>query len=256
MEILGLQTDIIWEDQAANFKKVRSLLEKANPQPGSLVVLPEMFATGFSMDVSHIRSGTEEYMAATAREFGIYLLGGVTTAAKDGKGKNEAVVFDPQGREMARYCKLHPFSFAGENRYFVPGDSVVTFEWAGMKAAVFICYDLRFPEAFRKAVRKGVELFIVIANWPESRELHWTTLLRARAIENQAFVVGVNRCGKDPKHIYSGQSLIIDPRGQILAEAGKNEGFLQADLDPENVRTYRREFPALQDLRPEFFREI
>jgi omega-amidase len=252
MEILGLQLDIVWENKEANFEKVRGLLEKANATPGSLVVLPEMFDTGFSMNVSGICGGTDDFLAEMAKRFGIYLLGGTAGPAENGKGKNEAVVFGPQGKELARYGKLHPFSYAGETNYFVPGNSLVLFEWAGVKVAPFICYDLRFPEVFRQAVRQGAELFVVIANWPAARELHWKTLLRARAIENQAFVAGVNRCGKDPKHDYSGQSLIIDPRGQILAEGGTQEGILRAEINPELVRAYRQEFPALQDIRPEF----
>ncbi len=252
MELAGLQLDIVWENKAANFEKVRGLLKIANVAPGGLVVLPEMFATGFSMNVPGICGGTDDFLAETSKKFGIYLLGGAAGPAENGKGKNEAVVFDPQGKELARYAKLHPFSYAEETKYYVPGDSIVTFEWAGMKAAAFICYDLRFPEVFRQAVRRGVELFIVIANWPAVRELHWKTLLQARAIENQAYVIGVNRCGKDPKHDHSGQSIIVDPRGRILAEAGTQEGIIRVEINPEAVRAYRQEFPALKDIRPEF----
>ncbi len=252
MEILGLQTDIVWEDKEANFEKVRGLLEKANVTPGSLVVLPEMFATGFSMNVSKLCGQTDGFLADTARKFKIYLLGGTVSPAENGKGKNLAVVFNPEGNEVARYAKLHPFSYAGETDYFVPGNSLISFEWAGMKVAPFICYDLRFPEVFRQSVRRGAELYVVIANWPAARELHWKTLLQARAIENQAYVIGVNRCGKDPKHDHSGQSMIIDPRGQILAQAGTQEGMIRAEINPELIRAYRQEFPALKDLRPEF----
>jgi omega-amidase len=115
--------------------------------------------------------------------------------------------------------------------------------------APFICYDLRFPEAFRVATRRGAQVLAVIANWPAAREGHWMTLLRARAIENQTFVIGVNRCGTDPNHTYSGRSQIIDPRGEILADAGSTEGLIHGRLDLQLLTAYRNEFPALRDMR-------
>ena len=117
-----------------------------------------------------------------------------------------------------------------------------------MKVVPFICYDLRFPEIFRTAVRQGAEMFVVIANWPNRREMHWVRLLEARAIENLAYVVGVNRTGKDPKLVYSGRTMIIDPHGTILVEAGDLEGVIAADIDPAAVRNWRRDFPALRDM--------
>jgi len=115
--------------------------------------------------------------------------------------------------------------------------------------APFICYDLRFPELFRMAVRQGAQLYVVIANWPASRVHHWVTLLQARAIENQAYVVGVNRCGSDPKVAYAGRSLVVSPRGVILADAGGGERVLSAELDLAALQAYRAEFPVLQDMR-------
>jgi predicted amidohydrolase len=117
-----------------------------------------------------------------------------------------------------------------------------------MKAAPFICYDLRFPEVFRAAARRGAEIFLVIANWPDRREQHWVTLLQARAIENLAYVVGVNRSGRDPEHVYPGRSMIIDPHGKILADAGGGEAVISAEIDPAEVRNWRRDFPALADM--------
>ncbi|HKG80277.1 MAG TPA: nitrilase-related carbon-nitrogen hydrolase, partial [Pyrinomonadaceae bacterium] len=116
----------------------------------------------------------------------------------------------------------------------------------------FICYDLRFPEIFRAAVFQGAQLFVVIANWPASRVRHWITLLKARAIENQAYVMGVNRCGNDPKLSYSGHSMIIDPRGEVLADASEVEGVISAEIDAEALAQYRREFPFLNDIHHEY----
>jgi predicted amidohydrolase len=120
---------------------------------------------------------------------------------------------------------------------------------------MFVCYDLRFPEVFRMAALQGTELMIVIANWPEVRIQHWITLLQARAIENQAYVVGVNRAGRDPRLFHPGRSMIIDPHGTILVDAGEGESIATSDIDLEVVRDWRRSFPALRDIRAEFLSE-
>jgi len=137
-------------------------------------------------------------------------------------------------------------------RCYEAGASVVTFPWQGFSVAPFVCYDLRFPEVFRRAVRRGAELLVVIANWPHAREAHWLALLAARAIENQAYVVGVNRAGSDPHARYGGRSQIIGPRGEILAAAGADEQLLGAEIERAPLIAYRSEFPALGDMRKDF----
>jgi predicted amidohydrolase len=253
MIVACCQLDIVWEDKVATFERVAALVEQAPPPAGSLLLLPEMFSTGFSMAVERVHEGTaresEGFLATLARERRLTLLGGVVTRGTDGRGRNEAVAIDPEGHEVARYTKLHPFSYGGEARHYAPGNAVVTFDWSGCTVAPLICYDLRFPEAFRAAVRRGAQLFAVIANWPAEREAHWIALLRARAIENQAYVAGVNRCGRDPRLSYSGRSLIVDPRGEIVADAGGGPGVIQATVDLEDLLAYRRSFPALSDMR-------
>lgn len=253
MVVACCQLDIAWEDKARNHARVAALLDAAPPPPGSLLLLPEMFATGFSMDVARTTEGSERsserFLASLARERGLTIVAGVVTTAADGRGRNEALVVGPGGHEAARYCKLHPFSYGGEARHFAAGQGVVTFEWSGCTVAPFVCYDLRFPEAFRAAVRKGAQLLVVIANWPAEREAHWLALLRARAIENQAYVAGVNRCGSDPSLRYSGRSLIVDPRGEVLAEGSTGEGIVRAEIDLAALEAYRRTFPALADMR-------
>jgi predicted amidohydrolase len=252
MKVYCCQLDIAWEDKAKNFKKVHAQLEAERPEPGSLVVLPEMFSTGFSMNVGGIceeeTPGAEEFIREVAKEFGVLVMGGIVTRGEDGKGLNEAVVMTPEGAIVARYAKIHPFSLAGETEHYRPGTKIEMFEWNGMKVAPFICYDLRFPEIFRTAVREGAEMFVVIANWPIRRDMHWVRLLEARAIENLAYVVGVNRTGKDPKLEYPGRTMIIDPHGNIMVEAGDLEGVIAADVDAEMVRKWRREFPAIADM--------
>jgi predicted amidohydrolase len=259
MKVVGVQMDIAWEDKRANFAKVETLLAAETIAPDSLIVLPEMFATGFSMNVDKIcerESGeTETFLGSLAEKYQSCVIGGVVTRAHDGRGRNEALFIEPSGKDrVSRYCKRHPFSYGGEDKHYAPGREIAVVRTGGLSIAPFICYDLRFPEIFRDAVQYYTDCFVVIANWPQAREAHWTTLLQARAIENQAYVVGVNRCGSDPRHAYSGRSLIVDPRGTILADAGNTERVIQADLDPEEIAAWRREFPALLDMRPEYCR--
>ena len=253
MQVIGVQLDIAWEDKGASIDRARRLIDAARPQRGALIVLPEMFSTGFSMNVAKIKEGspsqTEQFLGAIARLYSIYIIAGVVTQGADGKGRNEAIVIDIQGKTILRYSKLHPFSLGGESQHYTAGDCIELFNWLGFMTAPFICYDLRFPEIFRAATRKGAHLFTVIANWPNKREGHWVTLLQARAIENQAYVVGVNRCGSDPGHLYPGRTLIVDPHGTVIADGGREEGLVTADIDIAKVISWRKEFPVLQDTR-------
>lgn len=253
MIIACVQYDIAWEDPYANYGIVRSLLGASSLPPGSLAILPEMFSTGFSMNVATIDDGptqeTQQVLADFACRMGIHLIGGVVTRGPDGRGRNEAVVCDPSGAIVARYQKMQPFRLGGESDHYTAGNDVVLFPWDRLTVCPLICYDLRFPEIFRSAVRRGANLFVVIANWPQTRISHWVALLQARAIENQAYVAGVNRIGKDPNHSYSGRSLIIDPRGEILADAGAGLGVISADVDFDALSAYRRELPFLEDIR-------
>jgi predicted amidohydrolase len=254
MKIYCAQLDTVWEDKTASCARAAALLRAAAPEPGSLVLLPEMFATGFSMNIAAIQEGAsreaERFLAATARELGVFLMGGIVTGAASGKGRNEAVLFSPQAQEIARYQKIQPFTLGGESDNYDAGQEPVLFDWQGLKVSPFICYDLRFPEHFRQATRRGAQVLTVISNWPVARISHWVTLLQARAIENQAYVAGVNRVGTDPKLIYNGRSLIIGPKGDILADAGNGECVIGADVNRAELETYRRDLPFLRDMRP------
>jgi omega-amidase len=256
MIIACCQFDIAWENKAANHARVADMLRGAALPAGALVLLPEMFATGFSMNVAGIDDTrdreTQRFLSSLAAELEINLLAGVVAADPDGFGRNEAIAIDSAGSEIARYQKLHPFSFSGENKHYLPGKRIVTFGCGGLCVCPLICYDLRFPEPFRIATQRGANCFAVIANWPRQREQHWLTLLAARAIENQAYVAAVNRCGKDPNADYGGRSLIIDPRGNILADAGSSQTIIQADIEANVVADYRAKFPALADTRTDY----
>ncbi len=257
MKIALCQFDIAWEDKRKNHTRVDALLNGAGELcRDALIVLPEMFSTGFSMDVAKIREGeereSERFLRRTAQRFKSFVMGGVVNADADGKGRNEALIFGPDGTELARYAKMQPFTLSGEMACYAPGKELKIFECQGMRVAPFVCYDLRFPELFRHATQLGAQTIIDIANWPITRIEHWVTLLRARAIENQAYVVGVNRVGKDPKYVHNGRSLIVNPHGEIIADAGNGECVIGAELDPQVVENWRRDFPALNDIREEY----
>jgi predicted amidohydrolase len=212
-----------------------------------------MFATGFSMNVDSVAESyggeTEQFLAATAKEFGIYLIAGAPMRGRDGRARNKALVFSPAGELLAFYAKMRPFTPGGEKEHYVAGEHSVTFRWHEITVSPFVCYDLRFPELFREAAAAHrPELFAVIASWPDKRIHHWVALLQARAIENQAYVIGVNRIGKDPYYTYCGRSLIVDPQGTILADAGTVETFISANLDLPNLQKYREGLPFLADM--------
>ncbi len=251
LNIHAVQLDPVWEDKAANFIKVRTLLASQPPVCGSLIILPEMFATGFSCDVAKtlepISGETEHFLRELAHEHDCAVLGGVVTPGMDGRGRNQALVIAPDGSELARYTKQQPFSLGGEADVHERGQAPAVFEWSGLKIAPLICYDLRFPELARAAIRLGAEVLVYIAAWPVKRHHHWISLLQARAIENQACVIGVNRTGTDPNFSYNGRSLVVDPHGIIIADAGEREQTLRTAMDSEVIREWRDQFPALRD---------
>lgn len=256
MQILGVQFDIVWQDKPANYLRVQSLIEAAAPIPGSLLVLPEMFATGFSMDVNTVaeeeNGTTSRFLASLALRLGSHVVGGLVSRADHVLGSNDATLFGPDGKLIGRYRKMHPFSLGGEDVHYVAGPEPLVFDWNGVKVCPLVCYDLRFPEIFRTAVVRGAEVFVVIANWPRARQAHWETLLKARAIENQAYVAGINRIGRDPNLKYEGGSLIVNPRGEVVADGADREGVIRGEIDRSDLRDYRRRFPALRDMNRAF----
>lgn len=250
MTVYCLQLNPSWEDKASNFESLRELLGQETIAPGSLILLPEMFATGFSMDFASLAEKTADsptlnFLGEIARQYQCAILAGMVLD-RDGQLTNDAVMVNAAGELQGHYSKIHPFTPSGENVAGTAGKLVATFSFHDWTLAPFVCYDLRFPEIFRQAT-PAAELLVVLANWPSPRIEHWVTLLRARAIENQAYVVGVNRVGSDPHLDFSGRSLIIDPKGEILADAGSEVNLICADLDLAVVRQWRGDFPATND---------
>jgi predicted amidohydrolase len=252
VRVAAIQHDIVWEDKDANFARVAPMVAAAAGAGARLAVLTETFSTGFSNHIDTVAEPeggpSSQFLAAMAAEHGLWVAGSCPeTRGEDPKPYNTLVLAGPDGTQH-RYRKIHPFTFSGEDRYFSAGDELVTVEVEGLRLSLFVCYDLRFADEFWQ-LGPGTDLFLVPANWPEARRLHWQALLQARAIENQCYVLGVNRVGEGGKLSYAGDSRIIDPLGELLATAARTETILLADISADTVAAVRDQYRFLPDRR-------
>ena len=256
LRVAALQHDIVWLDRDANYARLTPMVERAVGAGAELVLLTETFPTGFTFETPGIgeRFGgpSSEFLREQARRHGSWIGGSCPEIPDDNepgddRPANTFVLAGPDGT-VDRYRKIHPFSFAGEEKYVRPGEQFVTVTVNGLRLSLFVCYDLRFADEFWVRA-DDTDAYLVVANWPAARRLHWSTLLRARAIENQAYVVGVNRVGSGGGIDYSGDSAVVDPLGEVLASAAGRETILLADLDTEVVGDVRDRFRFLQDRR-------
>ena len=253
MKIGMIQLNTVWHDKEANFAKTEESIKKAAALNCEIVVLPEMFNTGFSMEIDKIGEEalgeTSQFLTRVAAEHGVAIIAGYPVLDEDGKGRNAAIAVDENGNIIDTYFKMYSFSYANEHIHYDSGNTPVVFDIKGIRASVFICYDLRFPEVFRQ-VAPSVDCIFVIANWPATRIDHWNTLLAARAIENQCYVIGVNRTGTDANGLaYPGNSHVFSPSGVDLCAGNSQDELVIADIDPSEVAKVRSEFPFLSDMR-------
>jgi len=248
LNIALVQTSLAWHDRQANLEHFELLLEQA--KGADLIVLPEMFTTGFSMESQALaepeNGPTHHWLQAQAAKYNAVITGSVIIQAADGSHRNRLLWARPDG-EVLHYDKRHLFRMAGEHLQYQAGKRREIFEWRGWRILPQICYDLRFPGWSR--YQQDYDLALYVANWPAPRSKHWQTLLAARAIENQVYVAGCNRVGEDGNGLnYSGDSLILSPQGETLAQA---EPFaatqLDAELSLETLQSYRSAFPAWRD---------
>lgn len=260
MKVAAVQHDIVWCDRRANFDRLAPRIAAAADEGARLVVLSETFSTGFAVgsdDFAEPEDGpSSEFLRATAVRHGIWLAGSCPeipaapstgSSSTDRRPANTLVLADPTG-DVNRYRKIHPFTYGGEDRHVRPGTDLVTVRVDDLRVSLFVCYDLRFADEFWQ-LALDTDVYLVPANWPASRREHWSTLLRARAIENQAYVIGCNRVGEGGGLQYSGDSLIVDPFGEILAEGHHEECTLLADITAERVADVRDRFRFLPDRR-------
>ncbi len=252
-----VQLDIAWEQPKANFLRVETLLSTTDIQPDDLVLLPEMFATGFSLNTevtADMQGETQEFLRNLARTHGCFVQGGRTVRTPGAaKASNLMTVANPAGEIVCEYAKIHPFSFGLEPEHFVGGERVEAWTWRAQSidcaVCPAVCYDLRFPELFRIGASRGAEVFALGACWPAARQTTWRALTLARALENQACVLAVNRTGNDPHLDYTGGTIAVGPKGEVLGELDDAEGVLSIELDICALRSWREHFPALKDLR-------
>lgn len=253
MKVAALQTDVAWEDPAASFPRLEPQIAAAAAAGARLVALPEMYACGFSMATERIAEPPEgpstAFLRRQAERHGLWMAGSLPERERAGERPfNTLVLAGPRG-ELHRYRKIHPFSAAGEDVHYQAGQATVTVEIEGVRWSLFVCYDLRFADDFW-AVAAETDAYLVVANWPEARRRHWQALLEARAIENQAWVVGVNRVGSGGSLRYRGDSRIVDPLGEVVAAAADQETMLLAEVDPARVAETRTALPFLRDRLP------
>ncbi len=252
MRVAAVQHDIVWEDPAANFARLAPFISEAAAAGARLVLLTEMYSVGFTMATDRVAEPvggpSTEFLVDQAARHGVWICGSVPERP-EGQDRpfNRAVLAGPDGT-VHRYAKIHPFTFAGEHEHYAAGDERVTVEIEGVRVSLYVCYDLRFADEFWE-VGPDTDLFVVVANWPAARRRHWTSLLLARAIENQCYVAGVNRVGSGDGLDYAGDSRIVDPMGEIVAEAGSDETIIAADVDPARVTEVRAALPFAADRR-------
>lgn len=254
MKVAGLQPDTAWENPEENFRRVTLLAERAVAEGARILALPEAFATGFSMRsaaMSVHAKAVGSFLAELATDHGIWVLGGYVEQG-DQRPVNACSLVNPDGEEALHGRKIHPFSLAGEPEHFETGRAVRTTTVEGVRVTPLICYDLRFVELFR-AVASETDLFIVIANWPAARAHAWRTLLAARAIDCQAYVLGVNRVGEAEGHPHHGDTTLVDPMGQVIDTLADQPGVVSGEVDPEKVADVRKRYPFLTDRRPEVY---
>jgi predicted amidohydrolase len=252
VKVAAIQHDIVWERPQHNHARLAPMIAAAVADGARLVALTEMYSTGFSMAAERIAEPPDgpstTFLVDQARANGAWICASVPTRGANGLPSNRFVLAGPNG-ELSHYDKLHPFSYSGEHEHYRAGERTTTVDVEGLRITPFVCYDLRFADDFW-AEAGGTDLYVVVANWPAARREHWITLLRARAIENQAYVLGVNRVGEGDSIAYAGDSAIIDPFGEVLATADREvEQTLLADVEPERVLEVRRRYPFLRDRR-------
>jgi len=252
------QMDVLLGDPEANLETVRRMTAEAARRGSDIVVFPELWSTGYDLEnagryATPTDQGIFAEVAALAAEHGVQVLGSCLSLLGEGEYGNTAVLFGPNGRPLAQYSKTHLFRLMGEEQFLTAGEgqTIVETAWGGLGVA--ICYDLRFPELFRAYALAGAKAVFLPSEWPHPRLAHWRILLRARAIENQMYIIACNRVGVSKETHFFGHSCIIDPWGKTVIEGGEEEMLLTADIDTAVVDRVRAKIPIFADRRPDIY---
>lgn len=255
------QMDIHLGEPRLNLQRLRTMLAEASQRRSQILILPELWSTGYVLGKADILAETlpdgslPHTLSMWAQEFGLWIIGSLLIRTPAGI-INGAPWFGPQGEISEPYAKIHRFGLMDEDRWLVPGCRPGLFDLPWGRVGMGICYDLRFPELFRAYAVKGTKLMVLPSEWPHPRLEHWRILLRARAIENQCFFVGVNRVGCDDANTFCGHSAVIDPWGETICEGEEEEVLLTATIELDEVDAARQHIPVLRDRRPECYESM
>jgi omega-amidase len=260
MNVCLLQMDISIGEPDRNYQKLAIMLEnaiKTEPKP-DVIVFPEMWNTGYALEeIQELADKNGErtrlFISAFCQKHAVNIIAGSIAEKKGNEVQNTVYVFNRQGELTADYSKIHLFRLMDEEKYLISGEKIGRFELEEVPAGMMICYDIRFPELARTLALDGAKILFVPAEWPHPRLHHWRTLLMARAIENQMFVVACNRVGVSGKTEFFGHSLVIDPWGEIIAEGSEKEEIITASLQLSDVDLVRNKIPVFEDRRPEIY---
>lgn len=251
MKITLVQYNPVWEDKKKNREKLNSLI-KGSTNLGDLLIFPEMTLTGFSMDTRNLSEEKDGesfwFFSELARNHSVDVITGIIEMEKN-NFFNTLLHISASGELVTFYRKVHPFSYSSENKFYTGGEKPVQTQIGDWTVGLSICYDLRFPELFRFYARGRVDLLVNIANWPVPRIEHWRVLLKARAIENQCYTVGVNRVGKDPNADYSGFTSVFDPMGKEIISVSNEEKLIHSELYYDLITKTREKLPFLNDIK-------
>lgn len=261
MKIALVQMDVQIGEPEVNFKKAEAFLEEAVREQPDLIILPEMWNTGYALeqadqlaDINGER--TKQLFSSFARKHQVYLIAGsvLNKRTEDENITNTMYVFNRQGELLLDYDKIHLFRLMDEHNYLTAGDQLGLFDYSeDVKIGAMICYDLRFPQLSRTLVNKGAKILVNTAQWPSARVDHWRSLLIARAIENQSFMIAVNRTGTSRDTEFPGHSMVIDPLGRIQLETSDDEDIYYAEIDLQLVDEVRQQIPVMTDQRLDLY---
>ncbi|UOR10377.1 carbon-nitrogen family hydrolase [Halobacillus amylolyticus] len=253
-----IQMDIAYGDPAVNRRQARTHIKEAVAKGGEVILLPEMWTTGYDLsrfdEIAETLDGpTHQLLAELAENHQVTIASSI--AEREGEDfYNTFVVYDKNGECCMKYRKAHLFRLMDEEKYLKSGDQQGNFQLGETPVAGVICYDIRFPEWIRTHMLEGARGLFVVAEWPKSRVAHWRNLLISRAIENQCFVIACNRVGADPNNEFGGHSIVVDPWGTVVGEAGENEEILMVEVDFSRVEAIREQIPIFQDRRPDLYK--
>ncbi|MEH7886488.1 carbon-nitrogen family hydrolase [Bacillus sp. JJ1609] len=257
-KIACLQMDIAFGNSKKNYDTAMNLMEKASSEKPDIIVLPELWTTGY--DLANLKDQADAdareaaaFLKGSATKYNAHIVGGSVANKTDAGIENTMLVFDQSGELSGKYSKLHLFQLMDEHLYLAAGKQKGLFSLDSQKFAGLICYDIRFPEWVRAHALEEVEAMFVVAEWPIQRLEHWRALLIARAIENQSYIIACNRSGSDPNNKFAGHSMVIGPWGDIIAEAGEEQEILTAEIDLDQVKDARSRIPIFADRRPELY---